>query len=135
MINYTVYDDTTGRIDRCGVCSETDFDLQPTEEGQAVIEGFYPDTDYYIATPGGTPTPTARSEINGSWDAFSYEEGDTATLSFLPNGAVVFVDGVAAETVSGGEFEMVVEDEGVYEISIDFFPYKPWTDTVEVVLP
>lgn len=47
MKQFTVYNESTGQILRTGYCAENDFELQALP-GQVVVEGFYPDDQYYF---------------------------------------------------------------------------------------
>lgn len=46
MIDYTVYNSTTGEVLRIGSCKDDDLSLQ-AGDGEVAIEGTYLDTEYY----------------------------------------------------------------------------------------
>lgn len=72
MKNYTVYDPATGQILRSGRCQDSVFDLQ-AREGEAVIEGDYPDDLFRIVAGQPVqipPRPSAVAEFDhgsGQW--------------------------------------------------------------------
>lgn len=65
MINYTVYNSTTGEVLRVGSCCGGDLSLQ-AGDGEVAIEGSYLDTEYYWNGSEMVEKPTRPSESH-SW--------------------------------------------------------------------
>lgn len=116
--------DASGRIKRTGYCDKNDVALQAMLEGESVIQddGQYNDITHYV-DPSGAVQP--RAELPSNFDKLTiFGNGtDVATLSGLPVGTVVTVDGASKHQVDDGVFEFTAILPAVYDISVVAWPY------------
>lgn len=137
----TIFDTTTGAVNR--VFTGDDM-MNPylAGAGEDYIIGNYPDDQYYIVSPTGTKTPTARPALStvATWNTTSITANgsSTATLgSGLPTGTVVRFLDVPPEltrpndvTVTGGVFDLTTTVRGTFQVVVTAFPYLETTTTI-----
>jgi hypothetical protein len=120
---FIVYDNSTGKLLRSGVCASADIQYQAADEGATSVEvnARYSDTEYYW----DSNRVTSRPEFIAVWDKTTITANgqDTATLSGLPIPATVsYLDQVIA--TSAGTFLFHTGAAGQYIITAGSFPYK-----------
>jgi len=110
--------DATGRILRCGVCPDADLEYQ-ARDGETLLEA--PMTDgnaNYVEA--GEIVPRAACPIVATL------AGRVVTLSGMPVGAVINIDGEAIESITqsdpSGELEVTLPAAGNYRFACSLFP-------------
>lgn len=78
MMEFTAYSTATGEILRCGRCQDVSFEAQ-AGPGEAVIEGRYPDDQFYIVTGQPVNIPPRPSMV-AAFDHASGQWIDPRTL-------------------------------------------------------
>ena len=112
-MNFVVYDITTGRILRSGMCVDTDLPLQVLSVGEAVIEGTCNlNTDYVVA---GVVTPRPTTGLV----AVSRAVNADLVITPLPIGSVVFVDDVEEDVLTDTTLTISFPVQGVWSLSVE----------------
>lgn len=84
----------------------------------------------YVQNGAVLPRPKITAATNAEIAADGVQEH---RATGLPDGAEVYVDGQLAGTVSGGEFVMVTDTPGTYEVRVSLWPFMDMHYTVEGV--
>jgi hypothetical protein len=128
-MNFTKYDINTGKITGVGGCPDNVLFLQ-AKEGEAVREGIANEKLEYIVNN----ELVSRLLMGVSIDTTTVTEGEVITITGVPIGADIWVDGekynlAVGETV----LELTFDTEGKYIIKIISFPYQDWERMVTVI--
>ena len=140
IVNYTVYDTTTGRIYRTGSTeSEEQANIQATEANEVVaLEQADEATEYYTGNPMEKTTRPLFTTSN-SWNKTTFTANGTDSAVFgssLPNPTYVTIIGppgvpnVYEETNTDTTLTIKSTFKGEYEVTIKGFPYQDYTTTL-----
>lgn len=130
-IPFAVYDGTSGRIERAGVCREEDVAAQAQAAGEVAVETVAlvdPQKGYFVAGELAIrPANTVGVSVTGR----------VITLTGLPVGAKVQIAAPVYQTViaddPSGSIAITVPVAGIYSISCDPFPGVPFAKEVTVL--
>ncbi len=127
-----VYNLTTGRIANIFDVPSVAYALGQVRTGFDVFAGAFDQSLDYIDVGVSPDERAVRTSMGATWDTQTIDADgvDSATLSGLPEGVTVFVDGVDVGTVGvDGLFVFTATTPGDYEIVIDEVIYlrDEWT--------
>lgn len=138
LINYIVYESTTGRVMWTGTCIPDDLSLQAAAPNSTVlqIDDMDPVTQFIdISTDEVIDKPAMPTTINQT--SLASDGVDEIVISSVIAGTVVEVldpDGVRSFiTVDDGTFEMTTTDHGDFLITLRLFPYLEKEYTVGTI--
>lgn len=129
--SFIVYNNNTGEIIRWGWCSIGDANLQVQENSEErLLIGIADNKLKYVVNNELVDRPSMGVSI----DTITVIEGRIITITGVPTGADIWVDGekfnlAVGETV----LELSFDVEGKYQIRINSFPYQDWERTVTVI--
>jgi hypothetical protein len=126
MTPYTVFDAATGRIKRCGGCSDASHVALQPQEGEAVIAGqdARGDTHHVV---GGQIVERPAFPVP---EALLIAVGDSTTYA-LPPETAVSLNG-ATTTLEDGALVIEADYPGRYELCFVRWPYRDHTLTVTI---
>jgi len=118
MKTFTIYDPETGVIKRSGYCPDRDVGLQ-AQDGEEMIEGSSDFRTQYVVSGEVVSRPPMPFYIDRDGVAI----GGVATVTMLPVGTVVKVDGQDEVVVDDGVLEFTFDTAGEYQVEMKKFPY------------
>jgi hypothetical protein len=112
---YVVYNLLTGEVSKCVQCLPETIEFQ-LAEGEAFVEGTVDSVAYWVpsASLGVTPRPILQIKKEG------------AVLKGIPKGASLSIEGVDY-VCDGTPVELSFRLPGVNEITVNQWPYMPWS--------
>lgn len=111
MINITEYDETRGELGFIKSFSDEEtYELNTA--GVAHVVGAYASADYYVVDGRAVERPASPVTIDGR------------TLSDVPAGSTLWIDGESYEAEGDVELDFVMP--GTYKLRVVCFPYLDW---------
>lgn len=132
---FTVYDGTTGQIFRTGYCLDGDLASQ-AQAGESVIEGGSDPATQYVDVSGDPDVITNKSAMGTSIDVTEIDADGTteATISSIPSGTYVYVNGAENGPVTDGSFILTSDVAKSFSIVLkNDFSYLEQSYTVTAV--
>lgn len=115
-MNIIIYDNI-GRILRTVSCPDFLAEAQ-CRAGEVYLEGQANDATQYILNGAVTDRPTMQARLSAK------------TISGVPAGAVIAIDGQTVGTADGTPIELSFDLPGDYAVTAELFPYITWEVTV-----
>ena len=130
MESRTIYDPDTGAIGQTVSASPGLIERQT--ECLSWLSGVHSGQDYYVRE--GKPTPRPEFEIEATSETL--EVNQETTLSPLPPGTSVSIDGEHMTHMDGsGSLDMSFDSAGTHTVRLSLFPFKNKELTFEVKAP
>lgn len=110
MTPYSVYEKVTGRVVKSGICHKEILHLQYSE-GEDILLFKVDDSTHYIKEGEVVLRPIMNLIVSND------------SLENIPLGSVIYLDGEYLGECNTGLVELVKEDNSVYKIRVECFPY------------
>jgi len=119
--HYSCYRKSSGRIVSNGMGDKN----EPMDEGYGCIEGHYSPSEYCVDQSLEIPYALAKTEIKDTlvFDSLSITLGQSVTVSNIPEGLTIHVNGLTAEYITGGQMMVTPETVGIFRLSVDDAAY------------
>lgn len=123
MKNFIIYESTTGKIRRTGVCPDEMFFIQ-AQIDESIIEEKLDILNierYYVVNGSIIERPKNPAILNK--DSILANGEDTGIISKIPNPSTIYIN-KQQFIVSDGIFEFTLDNPGIYNIQCSaIFPY------------
>jgi len=131
----TIYDKITGQIIRAISISPQMKDIQVSvDEAYIESDAYYFQTEHYVSLTGSEPKLTLKQAMAITCDksVIQSNDEDVVTIEGLPDDCQVTIEG-DTYTVTDNVFELTVPLPGIYNITIEKFPFLPKEVQIEAI--